>query len=290
MKQISKITLLLSILSLILASLNRFTASPVKADVVNPIWKSTKISVSIGAPALTLFGYAPARTRVMLFGIGVSEEIYSQDNGYFEFDNVYLPSSEAYYPELCLLASYLTTSTQPTCLPALPVKNLSYDIGPVILSPIITIDKASFPIGTQVDLKGLTTPNTEVNIYMAEEKQSSFTLVANALAYYIPVYQTTSDTNGEFQFNLPSSFPSQWKIFGSSTFLDAPSAKSNTLSFKVEPPIYRLVNFIKSIIDILRPYFIYFVIAVEIIILAFLIIFSANANRKFLKKGYARYV
>lgn len=254
------------------ASLNQFKAvvSPAEASVSTS--RNVSVSASIGAPVLTLFGYAPARTKVTLTGIGVSEETYADGSGYFRFDNVFLPTNGSNYPEICVQASNLSATTQPTCLPSLSAQILSYDIGPVILSPIITVGSGNFLQDTQVTLNGLTTPDTEVNIYMAEEAINIPSLIKNVFAYSIPVYQTMSDNGGRFQFNLPSGFPSKWRVFSSATVLGAASAKSNTLNFLVEPKAYSIITFLKWLLDLIGRYLIYFVIIVEIVIVILLLI------------------
>jgi len=63
--------------------------------------------------------------------------------------------------------------------------------------------------------------------------------IKEASAYSIPIYQIISDSNGNYEFNLPSETSSRWRIFAASDFQGKNSAKSNTLSFWVKPSIFR---------------------------------------------------
>ncbi|MBM3205760.1 hypothetical protein FJZ41_02870, partial [Candidatus Shapirobacteria bacterium] len=141
-----------------------------QAAVVNA--KSYKIIVSaaIGEPKLTLWGYSSPNSLVQLQGERVAEETIAQSDGYFLFDRIFLPLPNPDYPELCLSA--IDTQSRisfPVCLPPLPVGLFDLSVGPVLLPPTISLEKGFFLPKEQISAEGLTIPNTQVNIFLANE-------------------------------------------------------------------------------------------------------------------------
>ena len=184
----------------------------------------------------------------------------------------------------------------------------------MILSPIISIEQNTFLLGTQVALNGTTTPNSEVNIYLAGSK-NKLVLVPRALAYQIPVYKVTSNKLGKFQFNLPSNYVAKWRVYAATTFMSSASPISNTLNFTVESNIKyylkkvtetvtkitniittiittksndtirpdnstRLYNISTNEIDTYRSILPYFVMIVEGLILIILVVIILSKRRK----------
>lgn len=202
---------------------------------------------------LKIFGYAPSNTFVSLMGKNTLELTTSDTTGYFEFNNVPVPQTKGevdFYPELCLQAYFQESSTQPTCLAPLPVGNSTYNIGPVILSPILIIEKGQATVNSQIKAVGKTTPNTEVSIFLAKEEQKTtifdvidkLKLIKTASAYYLPKYQIISDKNGNFEFNLPTDSSNLWRVFAASSFQGQNSPKSTTLSFFVVPQTFEFLQ------------------------------------------------
>ncbi|MDD4762044.1 MAG: hypothetical protein PHZ25_03430 [Candidatus Pacebacteria bacterium] len=298
--------LVLSVISIAFLTLpNRFREGQILADDISLTPDEITVSATIGTTAeMVVYGYAPASSTVSLTGNGISEERKAETNGYFYISKIYTSSGTSTYPELCLVAHIGSLSTQPTCLPSLPGGNYVYQVGPVILSPIISIEQNIFPIRTQVALNGVTIPNAKVSIYLAEAGRS-ISLVPKALAYYLPTYEVTSNSLGKFQFNLPSNNTAKWKVYASTAYLSSISPKSTTLNFRVESNIHYLItriyetivkttNSITTVITtndrkgtavnesqivnlstsetaVLRSRLLYFVIFVEVLILAILI-------------------
>jgi len=285
MKKYSSPLISIFILSLILSK-----PSFVKATHVSPISKEVTISVSIGKPKLSLFGYAPSNSKVMLSGIGVSDTTTATSNGYFEFKKVFLPSpinkKSLLYPEICLTAlDKFGLATQPTCIPPLPIGDTQYNIGPVILSPTFQLEKGSTSKDDTVKAFGLTTPDSRVSIYLAKEREKTpiFSIIKDAFAYYIPTYQIQSDEHGYFEFSLPTDSANTWKLFASTKVLGANSPKSNTLTFRILSSFMLFIKTLIALIALLKPYLIYLVIFLEILIILFLIIkLRRNSSHKHL--------
>lgn len=244
-----------------------------------PISKYVTVSTTIGVPILTLFGYGPTYANVYLNGIGVSDHTLADSEGYYEFKNIFLPvdqleivNKKYVYPEICLIAKDTNgLTTQPTCIPPLPGGYSEYEIGPVLLSPTLSLEKAEGSKDETIKASGTITPDTNVGVYFAKEGGSNiFELVKTVSAYYIPTYETKSDSNGSFEFNLPTDNPEKWKIFVASNFKGDNSPKSNTLNFKVMPWYWLIIQFLSALFAFLKPYLYWLLILAEILFLVVL--------------------
>ena len=288
-KRISTVLVLLFLLS----SQIVFKPKTTSAAITTPLQYEITISASIGAPKLRLYGWGPANSEVNLNGIGITDRTRSGNDGYYEFSSVFLPLPEAttqdsdfVYPEICLIAiDNYSATTYPTCIPPLPVGNYDYDIGPVNLSPTLVLEKRSLLKGEQVKASGKTTPNTKVQIYLARENTKPsffniFTIVKEVFGYYIPVYETKSDGNGDFEFNLPAESVDNWKMYAAATIKESPSPKSNTLSFQILPDYYNLIAMINALIAFLRPDLLRLFIGLQILIIIILLILIWWMSRK----------
>jgi hypothetical protein len=216
-----------------------FLFLPLQADAItNPVSYQITVSASIGESRLTLFGYTSPQALVQLEGQQVAEEVVAEQNGFFFFDRIFLPKPNPQYPELCLTS--IDTQSRisfPNCLPPLPTEPFNINIGPVLLPPTFTLAKGSFLPKEQIVAEGLTIPNSEVMIYLANDmaKKSFISrLVPAAFAYTLPQYQTQADQNGRFEFNLPTIKKASWKIFAGANWQNSPTPKSNTLNFKIQ--------------------------------------------------------
>jgi hypothetical protein len=245
------------------------------------------ISAGIGEPVLRLWGYGPPNSRIEISGERVADFTYSRTDGYFDLSNVFLPQiSDASYPELCLSAiDSISRVTPPTCIPPLPTNEFSYDIGPVILPPTLSLTKETTSTFSQAGASGTTIPNSEVKIVLAEDssnsKLSNFTLVVPAKAYYIPDYTTHSNDRGNFSFNLPDNSPKTWHIFAITSYSQGTlSPKSNTLKFEVVSPItIGLVNTWALLLSLLTMQNL-IIVEIAIILLIIMAIFSPKKNTK----------
>jgi hypothetical protein len=264
------------------------TATPTASPSISPTPISSPIAspVSIPTPtpagAFKIYGYAPSNSEVFLSGIAVSEKTISDSQGYFEFTRLFFPTFLSYlsgfrYPELCLFSlDESRRLTSPVCIPPLPLGAETNEVGPILLSPTLNIEKGTLLKSEQAIASGKTVPNSEIEIYLAREKTSIpfFDFIKEVSAYTIPLYQISSDDNGDFEFNLPND-PDTWRLFAGVKVLGSSSAKSNTLMFNVYPPFYRLIvsiiNFFKKLFLLFRPDWIYLIILLQIVIIILLI-------------------
>ncbi|MFC1710369.1 hypothetical protein ACFL0F_01775 [Patescibacteria group bacterium] len=278
-----------ALILVLLCSLAFSKPSISKAETL-PLSQEVTVSASIGEPRLRLWGYAPSNTNVSLNGIGISDVTVAAKDGYFEFNKVFLPipslseEDKAFvYPEICLQAMDAPNiTTQPTCIPPLPFGDYDYDIGPVVLSPTFIIEKGSLYEKEQVKASGKTTPNTEVNMYLAREESGSsfFTIVKETFAYNIPTYQITSDENGYYEFNLPSDSTDKWRVFATSKVLENNSPKSNTISYNVLPQYLSLLTFFSYLFSLIKPYLLFILVLLQIAIILLLFYYIKYRDRK----------
>lgn len=185
--------------------------------------------------ALSIYGYGPINSVVSLKGFGVSETTISDKTGLFRFTGIY--SYTKTYPELCVQAvDDKNRATQPSCIPALPNTSLiPLEVGPILLSPTLSLSDNKIVEGGEGYMSGKTTPNTDVYISIAkgQSKTILLSLVSTVEAYNLPQVKTTSNEKGEFDINMPSSDIAEYRIFASTKFADNLSAKSTTLTFAV---------------------------------------------------------
>lgn len=243
----------------------------------------TEISASVGERKLTIFGWAPSESKITVDGISVYDSVTAAKDGSFIISGVFLPV-RTLYPEICLQAQDSQgRTTQPTCIPPLPVGQYYYEVGPILLSPTLSLKKEEIIKGEQAVASGKVTPQTQVDIFLAREKTSSndlFSLVKTAFAYNIPKYQIKSDENGNFEFNLPTGVADKWLVFAGANIQGSASPKSNTLTFNIHPNIYFLWILLERLFALIRSYLLYFVILIEVLILIPLLKRNRHSLRK----------
>src|SRR4030043_1004675 len=264
------------------------TPSPTPTLTPRPTYKpgATPIPTATPSPAPTgifkIYGYAPSNSKVYMTGIAVSEETLSLSDGYFEIHRTFFPTFLSFlsgnkYPELCLFSQDQSKRlTSSVCIPSLPLSAQTSAVGPILLSPTFDIERGSFKTNEQSKAIGKTLPNTQVEIYIAREKQGSsfFNIVKSLWAYYIPTYQLTSNEFGNFEFNLPND-PDIWRVFAIARVQNNFSAKSNTLTFVVFPSylwIFMIImQFLKNLLQFICSNWIFIIILIQIVIIALLI-------------------
>jgi hypothetical protein len=139
-----------------LAKPNQRTVAGIKTSA-----SETTVSLSIGEFHFTLFGYTSPSAKVTISGLGIFDETYADEIGYFIFNNRFSPFSPR---EACLTAQdVLGRLSAPLCLPPFPTI-YNVEIGPVIMPPTVSVDIGEYFIGDEAMLSGQTIPNTEVDL------------------------------------------------------------------------------------------------------------------------------
>jgi len=280
--------------------------------IENPQGVQITVWATIGEPKLTVFGWTSPQALVELKGQRVSELAIADETGYFYFDRVFLPSPKPNYPEICLsvIDRFSRISSFPICLPPLPPKLGEIRVGPVLLPPTLSLERGEFLPDQQVKATGATFPNSKVTIFLANkvlrlrgEKSASWRtgapaagggghlgggLVKKAYAFFLPQYEIQSDKNGNFEFNLPASYPQNWKIYATAEFQGSPSPKSVSLNFRVLGWWawfwQKIKEFLMSICTFLKPHWWWLAIAVEILLIVILYRFVGSKRYRLVKR------
>lgn len=197
---------------------------------------NVNVSVGIGGNAFVLYGYTSPYAIVILEGSGIYEQTNSNKSGYFEFRNLLGPLVAQ---ETCVMSiDTLGRISSPNCLPPFPI-SYSSSIGPVILSPSVSLDKGDYQVGEQAILTGKTIPDSEVTLsFFKDEKRSlfedvlkgatqrlptniqrsiesifSFKLIRPVEAFTFPELNAHADSEGNYSMALPTNNQSFLRAF-----------------------------------------------------------------------------
>lgn len=208
----------------------------VKTAFIESILASSgvEVKVVVGKNKFKLFGFTSAKAIVYLDGISIKEKTIADAKGYFEFSSA---NSPLLAQETCLYSQdSLGRVTSPACLASFPI-DIDVEIGPVILSPTISLSKALFQTGQNGILSGQTIPNTEVDLtFFVDNNASSLSKlnpIKKVLAFSIPKISVRSDKQGNYSISLPTNEESKVRTFAQYNYNNSPSPKSFTLSFLV---------------------------------------------------------
>jgi len=195
------------------------------------------VSASIGQNHVTINGYTSPGSKVELSSSRVFSLTYSESDGYFQFDRVLLPKNPS---DLCLTSTDDNyRQSYPVCIAAPPATNYQTDIGPILLSPTLSLDSDKITPLETVIASGQSIPNSTVNIYFYQVTNNAFIFPKPAQAFSLPTFSTISDSSGNYSFNLPTAHSSNYRLYAAAVFNDFNSAKSNTLIY-VLPSLFWL--------------------------------------------------
>jgi len=191
--------------------------------------KNVHISAFLGHCQVTIYGYGPPHSAIELTGSRVYASVYSDDSGYFIFDRTILPANPS---ELCLSAiDNSNRRSLPTCIPPPPPNNDLTDIGPILLSPTLTLDKDLIKPNSTSFASGQSIPNSPVNIYLYQVDSKAFVFPKSVQAFSLPVFSTITDSLGNYSFSLPTAYSSNYRLYSTVVYRQNPSPKSNTLIY-----------------------------------------------------------
>lgn len=180
------------------------------------------ISAQIPANTVTIFGYTSPNSRIELNSAKAFAVTYSQDNGYFIFDHLNIPRESL---DLCLTSQDESNRlSNPVCLPQPPLANSYTEIGPVLLSPTLSLNlKNQYSSGQSI-------PNSTIHVYLYQQS-SPFSIIKTVQAFAIPILETQSDSQGNYSLNLPNTTATNYRVFATAQYLETNSPKSNTLLY-----------------------------------------------------------
>lgn len=187
--------------------------------------KSVSIQADIPENTVTIFGYTSPSSRVELGSAKAFAVTYSQPDGYFIFDHIILPKHPQDY---CLTSTDESLrQNQATCLPEPPLTNSYTEIGPILLPPTISLDLSqNFSSGQSI-------PNTTIKVYLYQQS-SGLNFIKKAQAFSLPVFETNTDSQGNYSLSIPDTTPTNYRLFSVVNYLESDSPKSNTLLY--HPP------------------------------------------------------
>lgn len=205
------------------------------------------INAQVPANTITIFGYTSPNSRVELSNTKIFSVTYSQSNGYFIFDHLNIPR---YSQDLCLISQDESNRlSNPQCISSPPLTNSYTEIGPILLSPTISLDldnKSS---------SGQSIPNSDIKIYLYQE-DSPLSVVKKVEAFSLPILETKTDSDGNYSLSLPNTVATNYRIFTTTTYLESNSPKSNTLLYQPVSTISLIFLFIPLLIIIISLFFI----------------------------------
>ena len=213
--------------------------------------KDVSVSAFIGDHYFSLFGYTSPLALVTFEGMGIFDQTTADDKGYFQFNNRFSPLSRR---EACLSSKdQFGRLSSPVCLPPFPIK---YDvsIGPVIISPTVSLDKKDYFMGDKVILSGQAVPNTDIKLSVFGQNKGFLGFLSRIYdlpsliikpveAFTFPELLAHSDSKGNFSINLPSSTPEKFRLFAQADFNKSISPNSVKLSLDILPIWMIIIKF-----------------------------------------------
>lgn len=198
-----------------------------------------------------VFGYTAPNTIIQATAARVFATGTSDKTGYFVIDE--LPIS-AQAKELCIVTVDAERRTGfPLCI-ALPSVSATDVIGPLILSPTISLSKKVIWQNETAVVTGFTLPDTEIQIsFFTQEGTTIAQSISNTIVYLLnptaqaagfPIISGKSDRKGNYSINLPTNRSRKYRVFSKSLFQDIPSIKSQTLSFTIGSSLDYFLAFI----------------------------------------------
>ena len=241
--------------------------SPGTVAGISQTASNIKNSVSIGEFRFSLYGYTSPLALVTFEGLGIFDQTTADDKGYFQFNNRFSPFSSR---EACLSSKdQFGRLSSPVCLPPFPV-DYNVTIGPVIISPTVSLNKTDFFLGDQVVLSGQAIPNSEVNLAIFNEN-GGWGLIKPVEAFSFPKLTSKSDNMGNFSINLPSSSPEKYRLFAQVNYIKSISPNSVKLNLEILPIWMIIVKFFLFLFALFKPRLLEILILAEIIYIIYVI-------------------
>ncbi|NTU46046.1 hypothetical protein HGA88_00270 [Candidatus Roizmanbacteria bacterium] len=216
-------------------------------------YKTGKVSALIGkqtSEEFAIFGYTAPSATVYLDSLSLHIQTFADTTGYFEYKNIvlpffYIPSDTCFYS-----VDTEKRASNSTCIPPFSIQKTE-KIGPIVLSPSISLNQSTAYVGDEVLLSGQTIPNTLVTLSFFTQEQklsllskvSSFSVVRPAFAFSLPPLQTRADNKGNFAFELPSSQANSFRLFTQTLFNNENSPTSHFLMLNIYPIWMLIVHF-----------------------------------------------
>lgn len=250
--------------------------------------EETSISAIVGYGQITIEGYTSPEANITLTSSQANlslKTVKANNEGYFKFKDVIFPQNPG---ELWLQATDIQgLTTPPLAIPEPTTKTTS--ISGLILPPTLSQTNGQFKQNSRSLSFGRAIPNSQVEIYVFQTKESSwFKRLLSSLSLapkkawaqneeYLSLLSIKTDQDGYFSFDLPNQGSQTYRYYAGNIFQDNFSPKSNILSFRVlnliEAIYQQIITFAANILALIISLIknLLFWILVEIILIFFII-------------------
>ena len=287
----------------------RFNRGQVEAGVQSGVKTEVKAEIA-GKFSLRLFGYTSADSLVQVLGVRTYAQGTSDRTGYFLFKDITI-ALEA--KEICISAidterrsSFPLCIALPNTVPDKVGAGKPTEIGPLLLSPTLSLSSANIWQNQQAGLSGMTIPESEVTVSFFEvsantqnsaadaevghdffahlpASASLFSLVPKAFAAEVPILTAKADRKGRYSVNLPSSKSQTYRVFAKAVYKDSLTPKSQTLTYDIGAVTDYFVRFI-------LPYLVLYLVIITLLIILIYYAWTNKRVRAYLKRWYRRFI
>lgn len=240
----------LQLVFIILIRLVIFPPREISAQSLPPSIKKirhgTEISAQVGEYLLTLSGWTSPFARVYLSSSAnnLNAQTEADQNGFFIFSYLFLPYKTG---ELSLIAEDINGLGSPPLYLPEPANNQDVYIENVLMPPTLSLITAETEQEETNKATGKSFPNSQLKVFLYVNPKTTFwnqlqeKIIKTVFAKTAPLLEVQSNSEGYFEFNLPSTEPAEQKIFVAGLFRppfpefgekELASPKSFTLSFK----------------------------------------------------------
>ncbi|MFA6250237.1 MAG: hypothetical protein WC686_01885 [Candidatus Shapirobacteria bacterium] len=186
---------------------------------------------------ISIFGYTSPDSRVEINNPDIFNTVVSDASGFFSFDRVTIPQITT---DICFSSTDNSNRRSfPTCLPPPPSDKPHVAVGPILLPPTLSLNSATIKPGQTHYVSGKTYPNSIVRVYYYKLQEKGKSFPKAAMAYSLPHLTLQSDASGRFTLSLPTAVSSNFRLFSVAYYFDAPSPKSNSLTY-ILPNLFQI--------------------------------------------------
>ena len=168
----------------------------------------------------TVFGYTSPLSTVSMTATRDLASTTADTTGYFIFRSVLVPRDT---DELCFYSlDQLKRVSQQTCIPFFE-SYAQFDIGPILLSPTLSLSKNELEVSKNVVIAGSTLPKSKVKLYFSQNSKKPTRV------------DITSDSLGNFSASFTSTSPTDVRVHANSYRGLSSSPKSSSLIIRFLP-------------------------------------------------------
>lgn len=231
----------------------------------------TKVTANIGLKTyIKIYGFTSPLSYVFLTSTGLSDSTLSENNGYFSFIINYVPKN---LKEVCINSSdQLGRTTNLTCFP-IKLKS-GVEIGPVVLSPTLSLSKPVYLQNDEILISGQTIPEQQVFLKFFRDNNKNNYLFSSVFAQEnnkSGEVLSKSDSQGNYSFSLKKSTYDDLRIAGYTTFNNQTSPLSYTLKINTYNLWYFFNQYLKIWSKIIKKHLLEIFFILEAIFIFYLI-------------------